>query len=136
MRRNSWVPRTVSLRPPSSLPPTLRVGMLGSLLEGAKATVRRAGAADPSEGEGRDAFKEPSSPPEPDGSLRDEGLHVQSPRHLAVGEQVTTASEGGAAGRDRDVSPSVSRSFSLLRASGARVRDDDVAGQSSLAGEL
>ncbi|CAM9488081.1 unnamed protein product [Ectocarpus sp. 12 AP-2014] len=92
--------------------------MLGSLLEGAKATVRRAGAADSSEGEGRAASKEPSSPPEPDGSLRDEGLHVRSPR--SVGEQVTTASEGGAAGRDRDVSSSVSRSFSLLRASGAR----------------
>ncbi|CAN0103492.1 unnamed protein product, partial [Ectocarpus sp. 12 AP-2014] len=92
--------------------------MLGSLLEGAKATVQRARAADSSEGEGRAASKEPSSPPEPDGSLRDDGLHVRSPR--AVGEQVTTASEGGAAGRDRDVSSSVSRSFSLLRASGAR----------------
>ncbi|CBJ30986.1 hypothetical protein Esi_0227_0036 [Ectocarpus siliculosus] len=94
--------------------------MLGSLLEGAKATVRRAGSADSSEDEGRAAFKEPSPPPEPDGSLRDDGLHVRPPHQLAVGEQVATASEGGAAGRDRDVSSSVSRSFSLLRASGAR----------------
>ncbi|CAM9669899.1 unnamed protein product, partial [Ectocarpus fasciculatus] len=95
--------------------------MLGSLLEGAKATVRRAGVADSSESEGRDGSKEPSSRPAPDGSRRDDGgLHVQAPRQLAVGAQVTTASEGEAADRDRDVSSSMSRSFSLLRASGAR----------------
>lgn len=83
--------------------------MLGSFLEGAKATVRRAGAVDLNTGSvGREKTPLRSSQ---DASSRD------SPHQSSV---------EGSAGRGADSSSaaqSVSRSFSLLKASGARVRD-------------
>lgn len=90
--------------------------MLGSLVEGAKATVRRAGAGDP--------------PPrtESDSSGRDgPGNHDDARPDPNTFGSLSSSSPRRADDFDRDAgcssaAQSVSRSFSLLKASGARVR--------------
>ncbi|CAM9255079.1 unnamed protein product, partial [Scytosiphon promiscuus] len=100
--------------------------MLGSFLEGAKATVRRAGAGDQApvtDDPARDALKKSGAASV---SGADRGRKVVGGVQVAP---AASAAEGGdgaaAAGRDNDVglsaTESMSRSFSLLRASGARV---------------
>lgn len=83
--------------------------MLGSFLEGAKATVRRAGSSDlaaDSVGEDKNSLR----------SLQQDDArdapHPESPVEADTTRRVDNTS----------AAQSVSRSFSLLRASGARVR--------------
>lgn len=89
--------------------------MLGSFLEGAKATVRRAGALDIGADSGSGEKKS-----------RQQSLQDDASSSGDVPHQESSSSVGGDTGRGVDNSSaaqSVSRSFSLLRASGARVRD-------------
>lgn len=82
--------------------------MLGSFLDGAKATVRRAGAVDLNKD-----------------SVGGEKTSLRSAQDMPHQESSSSVIEGDTAGRGVDRSStaqSVSRSFSLLRASGARVR--------------
>lgn len=96
--------------------------MLGSFLEGAKATVRRAGAVDQTPASDRpqkDVTKKSRS-----GSFADADQARVGEKGIG-GEAAAADNDVAAAGRDSDVgfsaAESVSRSFSLLRASGARV---------------